>query len=425
MAIVAWTEAIVGGGAVAAALVFPAEGVQSSSSSSLFIRYRARVAYDGSGFYGFQLQRNRPNCRTVQGVLETALNRRLLSKKRLDRSTKTMRTLTENDVGLEEEIRRVIKVVAASRTDTGVHARGQAIHFDVPAEHTAAVTFHNSPQGLHQKSCRNETLILSSVCESINALLTPDVRIWNLQRVQSTLISKPIDPLTRRAIQGPVDRDDVVDNDEEIASDPISNDFQWNVLFDSTYKLYSYRLSLCSVMSPMERHTRWHPPNADKIQIDQLQRILQYYVGTHDFRAFAGAVERSQRKLQKRTEQNIVGGTSNSRDGGSNSAGNNVEADITISTIRTVYSVDFHCEDEPHGLYRIDFRIKGALYKQIRNMVGTAMDVCHGFVSEDHFLSLLRQQQSSVAWTRVSNRSKPAPPEGLTLEMVFFDDLMF
>ena len=64
------------------------------------VRYRARVEYDGTGFCGFQVQ---PGRRTVQGELEAALAR-----------------LSEG---------RRIRVVAAGRTDTGVHASGQVIAF--------------------------------------------------------------------------------------------------------------------------------------------------------------------------------------------------------------------------------------------------------------------------------------------------------
>jgi tRNA pseudouridine38-40 synthase len=64
------------------------------------IRYAAKVMYDGERFNGFQLQRDRrqPNTRTVQGELEAALQRRFQNR---------------------------VPVLGASRTDTGVHARGQ------------------------------------------------------------------------------------------------------------------------------------------------------------------------------------------------------------------------------------------------------------------------------------------------------------
>ncbi|WP_067729276.1 tRNA pseudouridine(38-40) synthase TruA [Oceanobacillus damuensis] len=66
-------------------------------------RLKCVVKYDGSGFSGFQVQ---PQYRTVQGVLESALK--------------------EVHKGSE------IRLQASGRTDTGVHAVGQVIHFDSP-----------------------------------------------------------------------------------------------------------------------------------------------------------------------------------------------------------------------------------------------------------------------------------------------------
>ena len=60
------------------------------------------VAYDGSGFRGFAAQ---PGTRTVAGKLAEAIGR-----------------VTGHDVS----------IVCAGRTDAGVHARAQVIHFDVP-----------------------------------------------------------------------------------------------------------------------------------------------------------------------------------------------------------------------------------------------------------------------------------------------------
>jgi tRNA pseudouridine38-40 synthase len=67
------------------------------------VRLRIDLSYDGSGFHGWASQ---PGLRTVQGTLEGAL----------------ARVLRLPDVG----------VVCAGRTDTGVHARGQVAHLDVP-----------------------------------------------------------------------------------------------------------------------------------------------------------------------------------------------------------------------------------------------------------------------------------------------------
>ncbi|MEY8662286.1 tRNA pseudouridine(38-40) synthase TruA [Ligilactobacillus faecis] len=72
-------------------------------------RYMITLAYDGTNFAGFQTQ---PKQRTVQSVLEKALNK--MSK-------------------LDD----YITVYGSGRTDAGVHALGQVIHFDFPHEISA------------------------------------------------------------------------------------------------------------------------------------------------------------------------------------------------------------------------------------------------------------------------------------------------
>ncbi|KIL72054.1 tRNA pseudouridine(38-40) synthase TruA [Bacillus badius] len=66
-------------------------------------RVKCTIAYDGARFSGYQVQ---PNSRTVQEELEKALS---VIHKGLD-----------------------VKVTASGRTDAGVHAKGQVIHFDTP-----------------------------------------------------------------------------------------------------------------------------------------------------------------------------------------------------------------------------------------------------------------------------------------------------
>ncbi|MDR2976025.1 MAG: tRNA pseudouridine(38-40) synthase TruA, partial [Streptococcaceae bacterium] len=65
-------------------------------------RFKATIAYDGTNFAGFQEQ---PEQRTVQSVLE--------------------RVLKMINSGQE------IKIQGAGRTDAGVHAYGQVLHFDL------------------------------------------------------------------------------------------------------------------------------------------------------------------------------------------------------------------------------------------------------------------------------------------------------
>ncbi len=69
-------------------------------------RYKLTIEYDGTPFRGWQRQTNGPS---VQEAIETAIFKF------------TSETVT---------------ITAAGRTDTGVHARGQVIHFDLVREFT-------------------------------------------------------------------------------------------------------------------------------------------------------------------------------------------------------------------------------------------------------------------------------------------------
>ncbi|MDX5444020.1 MAG: tRNA pseudouridine(38-40) synthase TruA [Hymenobacteraceae bacterium] len=66
------------------------------------MRYFLELAYDGTHYHGWQIQ---PNARTVQEVLDDALSKVL---------------------------RHPITSTGSGRTDTGVHASQQFVHFDVP-----------------------------------------------------------------------------------------------------------------------------------------------------------------------------------------------------------------------------------------------------------------------------------------------------
>ena len=92
-------------------------------------RYRAVLSYIGTGFRGWQVQENAD--RTVQGVLEKALAR----------------------FSGEEP-----RAVAAGRTDAGVHAEGQVVHFDLDR--------------------RREP---DRVRDGVNAHLPPDARVLDVE----------------------------------------------------------------------------------------------------------------------------------------------------------------------------------------------------------------------------------------------------
>ena len=78
--------------------------IQEAAQRPLF-RYALGVEYDGSAYHGWQIQSN--GVASVQGEVERALGR---------------------------IANQAVSVVCAGRTDTGVHATYQVIHFDTHAE---------------------------------------------------------------------------------------------------------------------------------------------------------------------------------------------------------------------------------------------------------------------------------------------------
>ncbi|GMI51663.1 hypothetical protein TeGR_g9848 [Tetraparma gracilis] len=264
-------------------------------------RYRGTLAYDGTYFSGWQVQsagsQKAPRHRTVQGELAAAIRASCA------------------DLGLPLPER--FCVVGAGRTDTGVHAAGQAFHFDLPSP---------PPPGLS--------------LPSVALRLPPDVRLLSLS--------------------------------------PAAPDF--HAILSSSSKTYAYRISLAPVPDPFGRCYRHHVYYP--LDLGLLRRALSLFVGRRDFRAFAGQVAQKEAKTGK-----------------------------PVDTVREVYSAEL--VDEGSGCYRISFRLKGALYKMVRNLVGAALGVAAGKVPLAELERLMEEAPG-----REGNRSKPAPAGGLTMECV-------
>lgn len=156
-------------------------------------RLKATVQYDGTHFNGYQIQ---DEGRTVQQQIDRAL-----------------RKIHKDDS---------IISVASGRTDTGVHALGQVIHFDTPL-----------------------TIPEERWCIAMNTLLPSDVRIIAV---------------------------------EEVASD-------FHARYDATGKTYLYKWERTPIQSPFHRnyavHIGYHYPDVDK-----MRQAAKHFVGTHDFTSF-------------------------------------------------------------------------------------------------------------------------------------------
>ena len=153
---------------------------------------RMTLSYDGSDFCGWQIQ---SNGRTVQGVLEAALER--MHKHR-------------------------VPVLAAGRTDSGVHANGQVINFFTDIDSINAGAFYTA----------------------LNSYLPPDVKA--------------------------------------LSSCMVCDDF--HARYDARIRVYRYQLYPSQVMPPVFRKYSWRIRRTP--DVPRLNRLASVLVGTHDFSTF-------------------------------------------------------------------------------------------------------------------------------------------
>src|SRR5207248_8261677 len=110
------------------------------------------------------------------------------------------------------------------RTDTGVHALGMVVHFEVPS-----------------KQCSISTRKLAL---AINAWLPPDIRVLQAARAGA----------------------------------------QFHARFSATGKQYRYFVWNHPAMNPLLRHTAWHVPRP--LELAPMRSAAAWLVGQHDFQSF-------------------------------------------------------------------------------------------------------------------------------------------
>lgn len=155
-------------------------------------RYRLRVEYDGSGYNGFQAQTDQP---TVQGAIETAV-----------------RAFSGQSV----------RIAAAGRTDTGVHATGQVVHVDLDKDWPAA-----------------------TVMNALNA----------------HLVREAVSVLDCAVAEG-----------------------DWHARFSATGRRYLYRILNRPGRPALDRGRVWHVKRT--LDVEAMNAAAQVLVGQHDFTTF-------------------------------------------------------------------------------------------------------------------------------------------
>ena len=151
---------------------------------------------------------------------------------------------------------------------------------------------------------------------------------------------------------------------------------EFHARYSALSKIYHYRLHLDPTPDPFNRRYSYHVPH--KVDIALLKEAARLFVGTHDFTSFANEAHR---------------GTA------------------AKDAVRTLYRLDV--VEEPGGV-RLEFEGDGFLYKMVRNIVGTLLDVCAGKINKDQISLILKAKDRKQA-------GRAAPAHGLYLVEVKYE----
>lgn len=194
-------------------------------------RYKLTIAYDGTDFCGWQKQEPTLEHSEKTGS-QKYVDPALVPGEEGRVALRTVQGIVERTV--REIVREMVEVRGASRTDSGVHARGQVAAFTCSGE-------ENGPTG------------------------------WPASRGGEALM---------RALNGKLP-DDVVVRGAELV------DSEFDPIGDCTSKGYSYSIHNARTRELFDRrfvHHVW-----DALDVEAMQRAATVLVGEHDFAGFAAA----------------------------------------------------------------------------------------------------------------------------------------
>ena len=183
-------------------------------------RFRLLVSYDGTDFHGWQRQEppGKEPLRTVQGTLEVAVR---------------------------EALRQPVRVVGASRTDSGVHAVGQVMAFSaatpIPVERLPG---------------------------AINARLPMDVQVR-----EPRIVRDEFDPI----------------------SDAITKGYRYSIVMPHDAERLPPMFEL--------RHAFW---TVQRLDVEAMRTVAASIVGEHDFAAFAHAAHGRESTVRRVTECHVT-----------------------------------------------------------------------------------------------------------------------
>lgn len=143
--------------------------------------------------------------------------------------------------------------------------------------------------------------------------------------------------------------------------------------FSATGKIYHYHLHLDRTLNPFTRLYSLHVHH--HVNINLLQEASTYFLGTKDFSAFANEAHRGS---------------------------------ASVDAVRTLQRLDIVPQS---GGVRLELEADGFLYKMVRNITGTLLDVCAGHIKVSSLPEIFAAKDRRTA-------GKTAPAHGLFLMQV-------
>ncbi|MBC7771071.1 MAG: tRNA pseudouridine synthase A [Pyrinomonadaceae bacterium] len=226
-------------------------------------RYKLTIAYDGTDFHGWQFQ-HQPDPASDPGL-------------GADRPRISLRTVQEElQRAVREIVREPVHVQGSSRTDAGVHARGQVASFACSGDEpdvlgaTETATAPLSPD-------EGTLCVVTPPFESLST--SPQTVPGGRRGDGGWPTARGVDRLVR-AINGRLPKDILV-----LHAEPVPLTF--NPIGDTIAKCYSYTIHASRERALFDRQfvlQVWEP-----LDLGAMQEAAALLVGEHDFAGFAAA----------------------------------------------------------------------------------------------------------------------------------------
>lgn len=193
---------------------------QDPSEKAALKRYAIKIEYIGKNYAGSQIQKGQENSpKTIQSELENALSTLIQGKSKVKNQADTQNS------------KERIKTIFSGRTDAGVNAKGQIVHFET-----------------------DKLLVASEFINSLNGILPNDIAVSELKEV-------PFDFHAQKSAR--------------------KRHYQYVFLNRKQKSAYDGDLMLVKY----------------DLNIQRMQKALEYLLGEHNFRSFEGSGSNTVNKI--------------------------------------------------------------------------------------------------------------------------------